>query len=157
LRLNTYLGAGGAFSKGRRHDPEEAKSVTLSFKTAVRPTGAIAKHNIKIICFAIVQTSRLRVDKDATAGGKPQMSAHDRRMILICKTNMHASSAMSPGMCTGKSDRNDRHRWLITALQKLEQHQPIAIPQQPQEEDEIIEEQHGTTEPPTEQPPSGSG
>ena len=53
---------------GRIHNLEGAKTMTLSFKTAARATMAIARHNIKNICFANVQTCILRLDATATAG-----------------------------------------------------------------------------------------
>jgi len=96
--------------------------VTLSFKIEARATLAIDRHNIKIICFANVQLGRSRVDADATAGRKQHMSAQGRRMVLIYRTNMHASSSMSPEMCTRQSNKNARQRWLIHTLEHFEQH-----------------------------------
>jgi hypothetical protein len=100
LRLNKLLGAGRAMSTRRISDPEGAKIMTMSFKHAAGTTLTIAKHNIKIKYFE--QTSNLRVDADATAGGKQQVSAQGRRMVLIYITNMHARSTLSPELCTGK-------------------------------------------------------
>jgi len=83
-------------SAGQIHDPQGAKTVTLSFKTAAGATLPIARHNIKIICLANVQTSKLHVDADAAAGGKQQMSAQGRCMVLIYRTNMHVGPTLSP-------------------------------------------------------------
>jgi hypothetical protein len=102
---------------------------------------AIAKQNVKIVCFADVNIGRLRVDPDATAGGKQQMNAQDKRMVLIYRTSMHAGSALSPKMCTRKIDKNARLRWLHTTLQQLDQHQPTASSNNPHVEDETVEEQ----------------
>jgi hypothetical protein len=70
--------------------------MTLSFKSAAGAAFAIAGQNIKIICFADVQISKLRVDSAATAREKQDGSAQGRSMMSIYRTNMHASSAMSP-------------------------------------------------------------
>jgi len=59
LRLNTHLGVGGVISTGRIHDPERATAVILSYKTAAGDAIAIARKNIKIVCFAYAQTCRL--------------------------------------------------------------------------------------------------
>ena len=85
MRLNTHLGAGRAMSTGRIHDPEGAKTLILSFKTATGAALAISRQNIKLVCFADVTTGRLRVDADATAGEKQDNGAQGRRMILIYK------------------------------------------------------------------------
>jgi hypothetical protein len=67
-------------------------------------------------------------------------------MVLIYRTSMHASSALSPKMCTRKIDKNARLRWLHVTLQQLDQHQPTTSPQNPHVEDETIEEQIGITQ-----------
>ena len=54
----------------RIEDPEGEKTVTMPFKIAAGATLTIVMQNIKSICFADLQTRRLRVDADATAGGK---------------------------------------------------------------------------------------
>ncbi len=43
LRLNAHLGAGGAMSTERIHDPEGAKKVILSFKTSAEAAMAISR------------------------------------------------------------------------------------------------------------------
>ena len=75
LRLNTHLGAREAMSTGRIQDPEGAKTVILSFKTAAGAARAISRQNIKLICFADVITGSLRVVADATARGKQDGNA----------------------------------------------------------------------------------
>ena len=128
LRLNTHLGAGGAMSTRRIQDPEGAKTIILSFKTTAGATMAISRMNIKLICFVDVLTERLRVDADAIARGKQDNSAHIRRMVLICKTNMHPVSIPNPEQCTPMVDRNARKRWLTTTMRQLDQHQDTASP-----------------------------
>jgi hypothetical protein len=67
LSLNTHLGARGAMSTGRVQDPEGAKTIILSYKTAAGAAAAIQRQNLKIVCFTDTQTSRLIVDKQSTA------------------------------------------------------------------------------------------
>jgi hypothetical protein len=57
-------------STGRVKDPERAKTIILSYKTAARAVAAIQRQNLKIVCFTDTNTSRLRVDNPATMGGK---------------------------------------------------------------------------------------
>jgi len=104
-------------STGRIQDPEGAKKVIVSFKTAAGAALAISRQNMKLIYFADVLTRRLRVDTYATAGGKQDNNAQGRRMVLIYKTNMHPGSILDPEQCTSKVDRNARKRWLTTTLQ----------------------------------------
>jgi len=106
-------------STGRIHDPEGAKTLILSFKTATGAALAISRQNIKLVCFADVTTGRLRVDADASTGGKQYNNEQGRRMILIYKTNMHPGSYLNPEQCTTKADRADRRRWLGTTLKQL--------------------------------------
>lgn len=158
MRLNAHLCAGGAMSTGRIQDPERAKTVILSFKTAAGAALAISRQNIKLICFADVTTGRLRVDADATAGGKQDSSAQGRRMILIYKSNMHPGSTLNPEQCTSKADRATRRRWLGTTLKQPDQHQATASPPPEQHYDEEMQEQeHILPHQQGEMPPSGSG
>ena len=52
LRVNHRLGAGGAMKLGRIQDPEGAKTIVVSYKTAPRAAAAISKLIFKIVCFA---------------------------------------------------------------------------------------------------------
>jgi hypothetical protein len=97
-------------STGRIQDPEGAKTIILSFKTTTEAALAISRQNIRLICFADVTTGRLRVDADATSGGKQNNKVYGRRMILIYKTNMHPGSILNPEQCTSKADRIARKR-----------------------------------------------
>ena len=155
LSLNTHLGARGAMSTGRVHDPEGAKTIILSYKTAPGAVATIHMHNLKIVCFANNNTCRLRVDKHTTAGGKQDPSMQGKRMVLVYKTNMHSGLSLNPTQCTQRSDQNARQRWLITTLQQPEQYQPTADPppplntdaemeeQEQEQEHEQLQEQHG--------------
>jgi len=86
------------------------------------------------------------VGPDATAGGKQQMSAQGRRMVLLYRSSMHACSAMSPEICRGMLVKNAKLRWLNNTLYELDQHQPTTSPHIPCEEDGTTEEQPRTTQ-----------
>ena len=94
---------------GRIQDPEGAKTVTMSFKTIVEAVLALAHQNINLICFADAHTGRLRVEVDAARGGKHDINAPRRRIVLKYMTNMHPGSTWNPELYTVKSDRNARH------------------------------------------------
>jgi len=104
-------------STGRVQDPEGAKTIILSYKTAAGAVAAIQRHNFKIVCFTDTNTCRLMVDTPATLGGKQDPSKQGRRMILIYKTIMHTSASLNPTQCTQRTDRNARQKWLIPTLQ----------------------------------------
>jgi len=128
LSLNEHLGAAGAMSTGRVQDPEGAKTIILTYKTAAGAVAAIQRQTLKIVCFTDRDTGRLRVDIPATLGGKQDSSKQGRRIILIYKSSMHAGSIMNPAQCTQRTDRNSRQKWIITTLQQLEQYQPTPDP-----------------------------
>jgi hypothetical protein len=145
-------------STGRIKDPEGAKTVIMSFKTVAGAALAISRYNIKLVYFADVTTGRLRVDADATTGGKHDIITQRRRRILIYKTNMHPGSTLNPEQCTTKADRAARRRWLGTTIKQLDQHQATTSPLPEQHYDEEMQEQQHI--PPQQQgelPPSGSG
>jgi hypothetical protein len=112
LSLNTHLGARGAMSTGRVQDPEGAKTIILSYKTATRAVAAIQRQNLKIVCFidthTHTHTSRLMVDTPATVGGKQDPNMQGKRMVLIYMTSMHSGSSLNPTQCTQRTDRNAR-------------------------------------------------
>ena len=120
LSLNAHLGAAGAMSTGRIQDPEGAKTIILSYKTATGAVDAIQRQTVKIVCFTDNDTGRLNVDIPATLGGKQDGSKQGRRMILIYKTSMHANSSLNPTQCTQRTDRNARQKWIINTVQQLE-------------------------------------
>ena len=55
LSLHDHLGAGGAMSTGRVQDPEGAKTIIHSYKTATGAVAAIHRQNFKIVCFTDTQ------------------------------------------------------------------------------------------------------
>ena len=55
---------------GRVQDPEGAKTIILSYKTAAGAVAAMQRQKLKIVCFTNTHTGRLRVDNPATVGGK---------------------------------------------------------------------------------------
>ena len=109
--------------------------------------------NFKIVFFTNTHTCRLKVDKQATSGGKQDPSIHGKRMVLIYRTNMHSGSSLNPTQRMQRSDRNARQRWLITTLQQLEQYQPTSDPptqfntNAEMGDQEQLLEQHGTQAP----------
>ena len=130
----------------------------LIFKTSAGVALAISRHDIKLVYFTDVTSRRLRVDANATAGGEQDGIAQGRRMVLICKANMHPGSILNPEQCTAKVDRNAMKRWLSATLQQMDQHQATASPPHEHEHDEEMQEQQ---QPPPQQqgelPPNGSG
>ena len=52
MRINGHLGAGGVMTPGRIQDPEGAKTVVMSFKSAAGTVATIHKQTYKIVCFA---------------------------------------------------------------------------------------------------------
>jgi hypothetical protein len=141
---------------GRIQDPERANTIIMSFKTAAGAVLAI--QNIKLIYCADVTTERLRVDADATSGGKQDCNAHGRRMVLIYKTNMHPGSIPNPEQCTTKVDRNARKRRLITTLHHLDLQQDTTSPPPELEQvEEMQEQQQLSPQQQGELSPSGSG
>jgi len=61
-------------STGRVQDPEGAKPIILSNKTATGAVATIHMQNLKIVCFKDTYTSKLRLDKQATSGNKQNPS-----------------------------------------------------------------------------------
>ncbi len=74
IRISTHLGAAGVMTPGRIQDPEGAKTVVVSFKTAAGAILAVQRQAYKIVCFRDIDSGRLRVDTSATIGGKQDMS-----------------------------------------------------------------------------------
>jgi hypothetical protein len=68
--INFHIGAIGVMTPGRIHDPEGAKIVVVSFKTAAGAILADQRHTYKIVCFKDNDNGRLKVDTAATIGGK---------------------------------------------------------------------------------------
>jgi hypothetical protein len=55
---------------GRIQDPEGAKIMVISFKTAPGAILDVQRQTYKIVCFRDATNGRLKVDMDATTGGK---------------------------------------------------------------------------------------
>jgi hypothetical protein len=102
------IGARGAMSTGRVQDPEGAKTIILSYKTAAGAAATIHRQNLKIVCFIDTPIGKFRVDKQATAGEKQDPSMQGRRMVLIYRINMHSELSLNPAQCTQRSDQNAR-------------------------------------------------
>jgi hypothetical protein len=60
--VNAHMGAEGAIYPSRVHDPEEAKTLVLSYKTSAEATTAIIKRRFQITWYPESDTCRLRVD-----------------------------------------------------------------------------------------------
>jgi hypothetical protein len=116
-RINKHLGAGGVITPGRIQDPEGAKTMVISFKTAAGAILAAQRQTYKIVCFRDAISGILKVDQDATAGGKQNQALQGMRVLLIYKTHMHAEAALDPERCAFKTDANMRSKWLIKQIQ----------------------------------------
>jgi hypothetical protein len=89
---------------GRIKDPEGAKTVVVSFKTATGAILAVHRQTYKIVSFRDINSGRLRVDTAATTGGKQDMQKQGRRVILIYKAHMYKEATLDPEKCSYKSD-----------------------------------------------------
>ena len=87
-RINTHLGAVGVMTPSRIQDPEGAKTVVVSFKTAAGAIIAVQRQTFKIVCFRDPDNGRLRVDTSATIGEKQDMNKQGRIVILVYKAHM---------------------------------------------------------------------
>ena len=82
---------------GRIQDPEGAKIVVVSFKTAVGAILAVQRQTYKmVISFKDINSGRRRVDTAATTGGKHDMNKQGRRAIFICKAHMYKEATLDP-------------------------------------------------------------
>jgi hypothetical protein len=96
-------------TKERIQDPEGAKNIVVSFMTAAGAAAAVSRHHFKIVCFADPMSGMLKVDKDATLGGKQRGKLQSRRMILVYKTSMHPESHLTPTQRGARADPKTRH------------------------------------------------
>jgi hypothetical protein len=103
-------------STGRIQDPEGAKRIILFYKTTAGAATVISRQNMKIAFFSDTHTGKLKVEKNATPGGKQEKSMQSRRMVLIYMTVMQSGSSLNPIQCTHKTDHIARHRCLISTL-----------------------------------------
>jgi len=114
--------------------------MVISFKTAPGAILAIQCHIYKIVCFKDIITGRLKVDLDATVGGKQNPALQGSRIILIYKTYMHTESALDPERCAHKSDPGMRFKWIIKQIQQVDQHEDCVTPPHQMGVDEDMEE-----------------
>ena len=96
----------------RIQDPEGAKTIVVSFKTAAGAIAAIQRHTLRFVCYSDITSERLKIDGTTTAGGKHNPYLHGRRDMLIYKTHIHPESSLDPEHCTPKSDAKARSNWL---------------------------------------------
>ena len=74
LRLNDHLGARGIMTPDRIQDPEGAKTIVASFKSAAGAIAAIQRQTLRYVCYSDADNGRLRIDRAATTGGKQNPS-----------------------------------------------------------------------------------
>jgi hypothetical protein len=67
LRLNAHLGAGRIMTPGRIQDPEGAKTIVVSFKTAAGAIATIHRQTLRFVCYSDTISGRLKIDRAATA------------------------------------------------------------------------------------------
>jgi hypothetical protein len=144
---------------GRIHDPEGAKTVVVSFKTATGAILAVQRKTYKIVSFRDINSGRLRVDTVTTTGGKHDMHKQGRRVILFYKAHMYKEASLDPERCSYKSDEKAMRIWLQTHLRQIDQYEDIDSPVRDQHEDDTMEEADADTcqFARTKLPPSGSG
>jgi len=126
---------------GRIQNPGGAKTVVVSFKTAVGAKIAVQRQTLKIVCFRDMDNGRLRVDTVATIGGKHDMSKQGRRVILIYKSHMDNEATLDPKRCTHESDDKAKRAWPVTHIRQIDQYEDIHIPTGEQQKDDIMEEE----------------
>jgi hypothetical protein len=101
-RINTHLGAGGVMTSGRIQDPEGAKTIVISFKTAAGAILAVQRQTYKIVCFRDAASGKLK--------GKQNSALQCSRVLLIYKTYMHTESTLDPERCAFKPDATMRSK-----------------------------------------------
>jgi hypothetical protein len=142
----------------RIQDPEEAKIIVISFKTAPGAILAVQRQTYTIVCFRDAISGRLKVDLDATTGGKQNPALQGSRVILIYKTYMHTESALDPERCAFKPDAGMRNRWVTKQIQQVDQHEDCVSPPHQMGVDEVMEEdaQHASQQEQTKQDRRGA-
>ena len=55
---------------GRIQDPEETKTIVVSFKTAAGAITSIQRHTLRFVCFNDIDNRRLRIDMADPVRGK---------------------------------------------------------------------------------------
>ena len=118
--INSQLGASGIMTAGRIQNPEGAKTIIVSFRTAAGAIFVVQLQTYKIVSLMDNDNGRLRVDTLATIGGKHDMNKQGRRVILIYKAHMYTEASLDLERCTHKSDEKDRRSWLHTHLRQID-------------------------------------
>jgi len=108
---------------GRIQDPEGAKITVMSFKTSAGAILTVQRQTYKIDCFRDATSGRLKVDPDATAGGKHNTALQGSRILLIYKTYMHTKLALDPERCAFKTNATMRIKWITKQIQQVDQHE----------------------------------
>ena len=114
--------------------------MVISFKTTPGAILAVQRQTFKIVCFRDAISGRLKVDMDATTGGKQNPALQGSRVILIYKTYMHTEPTLDPERCAFKSDAGMRNKWIIKQIQQVVQHGDCASPPHQTEINEDMEE-----------------
>ena len=78
--------------------------MVIFFKATPGAILAVQRQTYRIVCFRDATSGRLKVDLDATAGGKQNPTLQGSRVIQIYKTYMHTESSLDPERCAFKSD-----------------------------------------------------
>jgi hypothetical protein len=129
LRLNTHLGAEGIMTPGRIQDPEGAKTIVVSFKSAVGAITTIQRQTLRFVCYSNTNIGRLKIDMASTTGGKHNPSLLGRRVMLIYKSHMHPESSLDPEHCTPKLDAKARSIWLHNHNKIDDQYEDVYSPE----------------------------
>ncbi len=129
LRLNTHLGAGGAITQGRIQDPEGAKIIVISFKSATRSIAVTHRQTLKFVCFADTDSGRLVTNTTAIVGGKQNLALKGRRVILIYKTLLHQESSLEPEPCTTRTNAMSRLNWILAHIKQIDKYENIYNPE----------------------------
>jgi hypothetical protein len=133
--------------------------MVISFKTAAGAILSVHRQTYKIVRFRDATSGGLKVDPDATAGGKQNPALQGTRVILIYKTHMHSEATLDPERCAFNTNVTTRGKWLIKQIQHLDQHEDCISPPHVMGGDEAMEEDayQATEQGQNELPPSGSG
>ena len=70
LSLNHHPGARGIMSPGSIQDPEGARTLVISFRTAAGAATAVLRQKFTLICYTDPGTGRLRLDRSLTSGAR---------------------------------------------------------------------------------------
>ena len=101
---------------------------------------AVHRKHYKIDCFRDATRGRLKVDLDATTGGKQNPTLQGSRVILIYKTYIHTESALDPERCAFKSDSGMRNKWITKQIQQVDQQEDCVSPPHQMGVDDDMEE-----------------